>query len=57
MTREDFETEYAWRHMKLSFMHNQADAVDAVRQKRCAHTYSDDHMAKCWKDEQEGREW
>jgi hypothetical protein len=49
MTREDFETEYAWRHMKLSFMHNPADAVEAVRQYRSNEGYTDKHMDLCWK--------
>jgi hypothetical protein len=57
MTREQFEEAYAYRHMPLSFMHNQFDAVDAVKQQRDGDTYSDQHIADCWNDEQAGRSW
>jgi hypothetical protein len=57
MTREQFEEAYAYRHMPLSFMHNQYDAVDAVKQQREGDTYSDKHIARCWNDEQSGRSW
>jgi len=57
MTREEFEKLYAYRYMRNSFMHNQADAVDAVAQKRDGDTYSDEHMAECWNDQKAGREW
>jgi hypothetical protein len=57
MTREEFEVEYARRYMSSSFSHNECDAVDAVRQTRFEHTYDDEHIAKCWVDQQEEREW
>ena len=57
MTREQFEEAYAYRHMPLSFMHNKYDAVDAVKQQREGDTYSDQHIAMCWNDEQAGRCW
>jgi hypothetical protein len=57
MNREEFEVEYARRYMSSSFSHNEVDAVDAVRQTRFEHTYEDEHIAKCWVDQQEEREW
>lgn len=57
MTREEFERLYAYRYMRLSFMHNQDDAVNAVCQMRDGDTYTDTHMAECWSDQQAGRDW